>query len=364
MHKWSSLVCTLFLLVICLSGLPLVFNDEIENWLDDSLPYASAPASTPKPSLDHLAALSRSLYPGEVIVAMTMDSDEPKANVFMATSWTAFSQNRKAAHRITFDARTALVLKQSKSFEDEGLTLMGLMLRLHKDLFVGLAGELCFGLMAALFVIAIVSGIAIYGPFTRKLAFGTVRSHRSAPIRWLDIHNLLGITTLAWGLVVGGTGIINQMTTPLFALWQQTDVKSAFQPLRSQAPPMESELSSPQGAYDTASAALPGARVTSIIFPGASFGSPYHYVVWTRGQEPLTSRLFTPVLIDARNGALDRVIAMPWYLRVLQVSRPLHFGDYGGLPLKILWVALDLVTIAILLTGIYLWQARGRSQPD
>ena len=29
-HKWTSLVCTLFLLMLCLTGLPLIFHDEIE----------------------------------------------------------------------------------------------------------------------------------------------------------------------------------------------------------------------------------------------------------------------------------------------------------------------------------------------
>ncbi|MFX7844959.1 PepSY-associated TM helix domain-containing protein, partial [Acinetobacter baumannii] len=86
--------------------------------------------------------------------------------------------------------------------------------------------------------------------------------------------------------------------------------------------------------------------------PGAAFGSPYHYLVWTKGRTALTSRLFTPALVDARTGAFDRSIEMPWYLRALQVSRPLHFGDYGGMPLKIIWALLDLVTIVVLGSGL------------
>lgn len=30
-HKWTSLICTLFLLMLCLTGLPLVFYEEIED---------------------------------------------------------------------------------------------------------------------------------------------------------------------------------------------------------------------------------------------------------------------------------------------------------------------------------------------
>jgi uncharacterized iron-regulated membrane protein len=66
-------------------------------------------------------------------------------------------------------------------------------------------------------------------------------------------------------------------------------------------------------------------------------------------------------LVDARTGEITAVLAMPWYLRALQVSRPLHFGDYGGLPLKILWALLDTVTIVVLGSGLYLWLSRRRS---
>jgi len=57
---------------------------------------------------------------------------------------------------------------------------------------------------------------------------------------------------------------------------------------------------------------------------------------------------------------------MPWYLRALDVSRPLHFGDYGGLPLKMIWALLDLVAILVLGSGLYLWAARRRRRrsPD
>jgi uncharacterized iron-regulated membrane protein len=116
-----------------------------------------------------------------------------------------------------------------------------------------------------------------------------------------------------------------------------------------------------QAAFDTAKAALPGMTVMSIVLPGAEFGSPYHYLLWSKGQEPLTSRLFSPVLIDARSGVLHGAVSMPWYLRALQVSRPLHFGDYGGLPLKIIWALLDLVTIGVLGSGLYLWLSRRAS---
>jgi hypothetical protein len=36
--------------------------------------------------------------------------------------------------------------------------------------------------------------------------------------------------------------------------------------------------------------------------------------------------------------ALEQV-SLPWYIHAIECSRPLHFGDYGGIPLKIMWVS-------------------------
>jgi uncharacterized iron-regulated membrane protein len=225
-------------------------------------------------------------------------------------------------------------------------------------MFAGLPGELFMGFMGLLFVLAVISGVLLYGPFMKKLDFGTVRRARSARLKWLDLHNLLGIVTLAWLFVVGITGILNELSTPLFGLWEMTDVKAMLEPYHGRAIPRPDEMSSVQVAYDTTHATLPGMKIMSIVFPGAPFASSQHYLLWTKGNTPLRSRLFSPVLVDARTGRLSAVVKMPWYLRGLEVSRPLHFGDYGGMPLKVLWALFDLATIVVLISGVYLWWAR------
>src|SRR3990170_6944715 len=32
-HKWTSLICTLFMLLLCITGLPLIFHHEIDDLL-------------------------------------------------------------------------------------------------------------------------------------------------------------------------------------------------------------------------------------------------------------------------------------------------------------------------------------------
>jgi uncharacterized iron-regulated membrane protein len=361
LHKWSSLVCTVFLLVICITGLPLVFHDEIGHWLKPPSRYATLPADTPGTSLDELGTKAHSLYPGQVITSVFADDDEPQVYVWMAPSFEARKADPRVAHFIRFDARTAKVLEESDPPGARRLGFMGWMLALHTDWFAGLPGELFLGMMALLFVAAIVSGAVLYGPFMKKLDFGSVRVHRGRRLKWLDLHNLLGAVTLAWAFVVGATGFMNELSTPLFRVWQHTDVKAMLRSYRNVSMPPQAGLSSMQAAFDTARRAVPGMAFTNIVFPGAEGGSPYHYLLWGHGNSNLTSRLFTPVLVDARSGALTAVVDMPWYLRMLEISRPLHFGDYGGLPLKIIWAVLDLMTIFILGSGLYLWFARRKA---
>ncbi len=62
--------------------------------------------------------------------------------------------------------------------------------------------------------------------------------------------------------------------------------------------------------------------------------------------------------------SVDDVRDLPGYLQAIeQLAQPLHFGDYGGVTLKIFWVALFL-GLALFITGngAWLWWNR-RRQP-
>jgi uncharacterized iron-regulated membrane protein len=362
MHKWSSLICSVFLLLICLTGLPLLFAEQIDNFLHPETPYDVVPADSPRANLDQIARLSREMFPNEVVTSMFIDDDEPQIVVGLARSWEVANADPDSRHFVRFDAHTAKVLeKEEQPGEQNSIT--DIALRLHRDLFAGLPGELFMGAMGVCFLIALVSGVILYSPFMQKLDFGVIRKKRSRFIQWLDLHNFLGIVILVWMSVVGLTGVMNELSTPLFAIWRQTDVKQILAAFEKETPPRDGELVSLQAAYDVASSAQPAMSTTGIVFPGDADGSPNHFVFWARGRTPLTSRLYSPLLVDARTGALTAIISMPWYLRVLELCRPLHFGDYGGMPLKIIWALLDIIAIVVIGSGIYLWFSRYKSGP-
>ena len=74
-----------------------------------------------------------------------------------------------------------------------------------------------------------------------------------------------------------------------------------------------------------------------------------------RGRTALTARLMKPVLVDAITGEVSASREPPWTMNALLLSQPLHFGDYGGVPLQWLWATLDVLTIIVLGSGLYLW---------
>ncbi len=351
LHKWSSLICTLFLLMLCLTGLPLIFHHEIDDAFSTMEKPADLPKGTPWTSLDRVVESAKAHRPGEAIHLVYSDPKEPE-ELYVGVGRTPEAPLEDDTG-IIIDSRTAKVLGTRK-FGEGGI--MDIVFKLHVDMFAGLPGKLFLGVMAGLFLLALVSGVVIYGPFLRDRSFGAVRRERGPRLRWLDLHNLLGIATVTWALVVGATGMLNTWADLLLKIWQFKEVTAmtaAYQGL-----PPATPHASLQKAVDTARAAEPSMGFAFAAYPGTALSSPHHYTVFMRGNKPFTSRLLKPVLIDAQTGAFTDKRDMPWYITGLLVSQPLHFGDYGGLQLKILWAVLDVITIIVLGSGVYLWRKR------
>ena len=353
-HKWSSLVCTVFMLLLCLTGLPLIFHHEMGHLLGTEVEAPPMPKDTPHASLDKVLDVARAQYPDRG-VQFVSKSDETDDIWYVTMTHT--QANTDDFRTVVVDARTAELLPLQPRF-DEGF--MWIMFKLHVDLFAGLPGKLFLGFMGLLLLVAIVSGVVLYAPFMRKLEFGTVRRERTARVKWLDLHNLLGIVTLVWLFVVGATGMINTWADLVIKYWQHDQLSSVLAPYQGQPTVALAERAPVQQSLDAAMQQVPGSKLSFIAFPGTSFSSPHHNTVFLRGDEPLTSKLLHPVLVDAKTSAITAAPAIPWYLTALLVSQPLHFGDYGGRVMQIIWALLDIAAIFVLGTGIYLWLKKGR----
>jgi uncharacterized iron-regulated membrane protein len=354
-HKWTSLICTAFLLLLCVTGLPLIFWEEIDHATSTMAEPAAVVPGTPTASLDAIMATALEQNPGDVPLFLGWDDHAPV--VYVNTGPRPDATVGEMSYTL-LDAHTGAVL--DKAGLDEGVMMF--IFRLHTDLFLGLGGMLFMGAMGLLFAAAIISGFVVYGPFMRKLDFGTVRKTGSTRLKWLDLHNAIGAITLAWALVVGLTGAINTLALPLQQQWQASAVAQFA--AEYQGKPRTERFASLDAAVAAARAAAPDATPAYVSFPGTGYSGEHHFGVFLHGDTPLTERLVTPVLIDAATGAVTAKPEVPWYITTLLLSQPLHFGDYGGLPLKIIWALLDLATIIVLGSGLYLWLRRAGGSAD
>jgi len=355
-HKWSSLICTVFMLLLCITGLPLIFHHEIGHLLGTEIEAPEMPANTQRASMDDVLANAKALHPNHVTQYIFREADETETWGVRLGQTPLDEDNVKF---VVVDSRTAEVLGEPKF--DEGF--MYIMFKLHVDLFADLPGKLFLGLMGLLMVVAIISGVVLYAPFMRRVAFGEVRKQRSSKLKRLDTHNFLGVVTLVWALVVGLTGVINAWSDLVVKYWQFDQMAAMTAPYKGLPPP--TSFSSIQKGIEAAQRFEPDMSLGFIAFPGTAFSSKHHYGIFMRGNTPVTARLYKPVLIDAQTAELTDSRDVPWYVATLLISQPLHFGDYGGMPLKIIWAILDIFTIVVLWTGLMLWwKKRKQYVPD
>ncbi len=351
-HKWSSLVSTLFLLLLCVTGLPLIFHDEIDTVTgeDYETTLAGPPSAENGVALDEMLDLALAERSGEVPLFMAFSQDSPLLTV---TTGPAPDAPGNEMTLLFLDRSNGEIIGPAPTGG-----FMDFVLQLHTDLFLGLPGMLFLGVMGALFVTALVSGVVLYAPFMRRLSFGTLRTNRSRRVKTLDRHNLLGIVALGWMLVVGVTGVINAFADPLVDNWRNGELAEMTAQYAGDAPLDPARYGSLDAAMASAQSALPGRSPQFIGFPGGDWSTGHHYAVFFQGDRPLTQHLLTPALVDARSAELTDARAMPAINQALMMSKPLHFGDYGGLPLKLIWAVLTLATIWVLWTGLVLWFRR------
>ena len=180
-HTWSSLISTLFLLLLCITGLPLIFHHEIDELLGyDAKPEIAQPGAV-KRSIDEIARTALANDPGRVLQYILWDKDEP--NTVIAFTNNKVDGDPDAATLRAYDANTA------KPLGSVGGGPMLIFLKLHVDMFAGQPGKLFLGAMGFLFLVAIISGVVLYWPLRDAEAWHA--EDKSRRIAWFDWQYLL-----------------------------------------------------------------------------------------------------------------------------------------------------------------------------
>jgi uncharacterized iron-regulated membrane protein len=345
-HAWLGLVAGLGLVVIGLTGSLLVFHDEIEAWLDPALTRVTPAPAGRLPADTLLAAANRQL-PGHEIAGWGLDHADPGHADFLyvrphgSTRWLISSLN----------ACTGAVLAGPR---DDTTTFTGWILELHYTFFADHLGIFIAGLFGVALCLLGVTGVWLYREFWKK--FFTLRWGRSARILFSDLHKFVGITSVAFNLVLGFTGAYWNLTHAI-GDWigdEEPELPAPAVRLYAEPFPLDAILA------DSANR-IPGFQVNYIDFP-VTVGAPFILYGRTPGGF-LRGPYGSTVSYDAQTGAFKGATDLResgWWTRFVDTFTPLHYGTFGGLPVKILWTLGGLAPGILSVTGFVLWRLRRR----
>ncbi|WP_413557629.1 PepSY-associated TM helix domain-containing protein [Bdellovibrio sp. HCB209] len=354
-HLYLGLFVAVHFILLSISGSILLFKEEVEGDAHAAVSDKfDAHAHYPM-SYSQLMQNVLQKYPGERPLAFFKDDENE--NVFNVRLGMNDTKMFRGARKLTYNALdgSEINVEASKS------SFMDWMLHLHREFFLGSYGKIYVGLIGLLYVFVMITGFFIYGNFSKKTSFGEVRV--KSPRHWFsDMHRYIGVGVFGWGLLIGITGFFLGISSTLIKVYQYQELKEITQQYKD----VHGDNNHLHNAevldqvVRTAAMALPTSKVDYIAFPDTQFSPPNHFLVVMEGNTPQTERYTQLVVVDAATGTQGEVRELPWYMEITLASEPLHFGNYGGLFLKIVWLGFSIFSLLLPIFGLVLYYKRKR----
>lgn len=348
LHSTIGLLAGLGLIVIGLSGSLLIFHEEIEGlfW-----PAQTRVDPTPEGplSLEDLVIAVEAQLPNYAVTGWDFRRDNPRA----ADGAYVIPFGVREWRFITVDPYRGTVLSGPTGSDR---TFKGWLLELHYTFFSDHIGMAISGLLGIALCFLGVSGLYIYRRFWKTL----VRLRIRASMRMLlgDVHRCVGVSSVAFNLVLGFTG----------AYWNIEHVIHEF-----------THEEFPEDSYIITSRLLPDELPLDEILedaPRRIEGFQTHYVslpwapngavtLWGRadGAGWWRSLHGSQIAYDSQSGSftsLHDIREDPLGAQILDAFEPLHFGNFAGLPVKIVWAIGGMAPGILALSGAAIWWKRRR----
>jgi uncharacterized iron-regulated membrane protein len=360
LHHWSGLYAGIVIGILCFTGAIAVFIPEIDGWIQKryySVHTAALPAGV-LPKIDRSLAVAKKQYPEMSGLLIDMP-DRPGA---VATFSFAVKGKDKASNKSYF-LFVDPVQDKILGSRDRQNSLANYLRQIHVRLYESFWGRQLVGLAGVAFIILTVTGFLIYGNFMKKQAYPKIRRKGMRMIMG-DWHKILGITALAFNFVIASTGAwlglqpklmqwfkikapndiaLPKITDPVTDAKTEVQWNEVFRVAKREFPDLIP-------GYIRASED----GTSTIEVHGSIAGQVYEKNINTL---VLSKTSYQPVFkCDLR--------AMSFRDKFYSVQEALHFGDYGGLWLKIIYTILGLTSAFLSISGfiVYLYRTNKKQQ--
>ena len=348
-HNWLGLKLALVLAVVLLSGTLAVFRFEIDGLI---YPQIRVTPGDSLVSLDEILSAARAAYPD---VGLAEEIPTGVGGGHTAVGIVGVSPER-GIRMLWVDPYRGVVQG------DTPLMTPGFFLAsLHRDLFIPEWGIAIVCALAILLALSLVTGLVAYRRFWRGfLRRPKFRSLRSSMV---ELHKLVGLWSLWFGIVIALTG--------LWYFWTFVgETKLGFpRAVQTYAPPelAEERLESlgPETPKTVSlSSALAQAQALYPDFVSTYVSLPSHHgapLVFHGNRGEVLADHATVIAVDPFSGeVLDTDLASeaPFASRVNAMVTPLHYGNFAGLLSKSLWFLFGLAFSAVAITGVVIFWCR------
>ncbi|MBM3763673.1 MAG: PepSY domain-containing protein [Acidobacteria bacterium] len=344
-HLWTGIVAGLYFLLIGVSGSLIVFKKELER---AAIPHLIAVEAKPT------KVSFQSMYDG-------VHAAYPKAsisNVFLypeGTSWSFRLSENKERVQVYVDPYTGRILGEDRY----GGKLLQLVYDFHVDLLAGNTGELLNGIGGFLLVAMAVSGLVVWWPGLRNWLTGfRYATGASWKRQNYDIHKIGGLATVPFLFLLGLTG--SYWTWPkeyeATLAWLTQGPAKTVSPVVPKTP--KEQWKSLDEILTAARAAMPEGQPTLFRLaarPGDTHGLKRFLPGDWRTQGDDT------VYLDPATAKVVRMdfhAEQPLGVRLQRDIFGLHFGMFGGMPTRVLWLFIGLSPLVLFVTGLLMYWNR------
>lgn len=202
-------------------------------------------------------------------------------------------------------------------------------------------------------IASLITGLITYKKFWRGF-FRTPRWHRDIRTWMGDLHRLAGLWAVWFVAIIGATSIW------YFAEHAGVDWETPPPVVEKPLPDLVVTGAQLRRWTDLAREQMPGIAITAIYLPYEP-GDPA--IVQGQWRAWLVRERTNAIFIDpTTNLVLGRRVGheMGAGERIVHTADPLHFGTFGGLVTKLIWVIFGLILTGLSASGAYIYAKRTR----
>jgi len=352
-HSWLALPIWFFVLIVCFTGMLAVVSQEIV-WLANP----DVRASKPDDNAERLSfqQVLDALHKAEPDMAVNSLS-QPDGSHFALTAQVTYADG--SSPLLYVNPYTGAIQGKMPDFNFEAFTRA-----LHGWWLVPFTNGFSWGwylvsLLGLPVLASLVTGLVVYKKFWKGF-FKPVRTGHGSRIFWGDLHRLAGVWSIWFIAVIAITSIWFLIRAILF----DNQITISSEPIvpviaREQVPQTVDGSPPPRIDLDEAARiaglAIPSLDITSISLPATAYS---HIEMGGRGWYPL---MFQSASVNPYTRQVDSQFLLSDRSAlefVTESMRPLHTGDFGGLPIKLIWFFFGLILTLMVFSGLLIWTKR------